>query len=100
VYARVSTLRGSPDQIDEGIRHTRESVLPRAEELDGYEGAYLLVDRNSGTSVAITLWESEEAMRASEEAANRLRSDAAEGASAEITNVERYEVAISPAERG
>ena len=41
------------------------------EQLDGYEGAYLLADRNSGTSVAITLWESEEAMRASEEAANR-----------------------------
>ncbi len=100
MFARVSTLRGPADKIDEGIRHVRENVLPRAEQLDGYKGAYLLVDRDSGTSVSVTLWESEEAMRASEEAADRLRSNAAEGTGAEIASVERYEVAISPEDRG
>ncbi len=100
MFARVSTLRGSADLIDEGIRYVRENVLPRAELIDGYKGAYLLVDRNSGTSVSVTLWESEEAMRASEEAANSLRGKAAEGIGAEIATVERYEVAITPEERG
>lgn len=98
MFARMSTLRGSADEIDEGIRHFRENVLPRARQLDGYEGAYLLVDRQSGESVSVTLWDSEEAMRASEEAADRIRGDAAQATGAEIASVKRYEVAISPEE--
>jgi hypothetical protein len=38
---------------------------------------YAMVDRHSGISLSFTLWESEEAMHASEDAANRMRSDAA-----------------------
>jgi hypothetical protein len=40
----------------------------------------------------VALWDAEEAMRASEEAVNQLRSDAAEVASETITGVDRYEV--------
>ena len=64
--------------------------------MDGFEGVYYLVDRQSGKALTIILWESEEAMRASEEEANRLRSESAESAGATVENVERYEVAISP----
>ncbi len=60
----------------------------------------MLVDRQDGTSISITLWESEEAMRASEEAADQLRSDAAGAAEAQIASVERCEVVLTPAERG
>ena len=100
MFARVSTLRGAPEHIDDGIRQVREDVLPSVEQMDGFQGAYLLVDRQNGTSISITLWESEEAMRASEEAANQLRSDAAGAASAEIASVERCEVVLTPQERG
>src|SRR5687767_6011852 len=30
VYARVSTLEGSPEQIDKGLRYLREEILPTA----------------------------------------------------------------------
>ena len=42
--------------------------------------------------VGITLWESEDALRESEEAANRLRSDSSSTGGAEIVSVERFEV--------
>ena len=97
MFARVSTYLGDPAQIDQGLNHARENILPRIKQVDGFEGVYYLVDRQSGKALTITLWESEEALRASEEEANRLRTESAESASATIENVERYEVGISEA---
>ena len=59
------------------------------------KGAILLVDRASGNASAITLWEDEQAMQASEESANALRAQAAEqmGAAGQ-PDVARYEVAV------
>lgn len=54
-----------------------------------------LIDRATGKSITITLWQGEETMRASEEAANRLRTQSAEAARESIVSVERYEVAFS-----
>jgi heme-degrading monooxygenase HmoA len=100
VFARVSTFTGTSDEIDEAIRQVREDVLPRTEQLDGYKGAYFLVDRQHGKSLTVTLWDSEEAMRASEEAANSLRSEVAEALGTQMVGVERYEVAVSAQEEG
>jgi len=95
VFARVSTYRGDPGQIDGGLNYARENIVPRVQQVDGFEGVYYLVDRESGKALSITLWESEEALRASEEEANQLRSESADSASATIESVERYEVGIS-----
>ncbi len=98
MFARVSTFTGTSDQVDEAIRQVREDVVPRLEELDGYRGSYLLVDRQNGKSLAVTFWESEEAMSASEEAANTLRSEAADAFGTQMVGVERYEVAVAAQE--
>lgn len=100
MFARVSTFTGTSDEIDKAIREVRENVLPRTEQLDGYKGAYFLIDRENGKSLAVTLWESEEAMRASEDAANSLRSEIAESLGTQMVGVERYEVAIAEQEDG
>ena len=92
MYARISTLEGSPDQIDQGLRYVRENVLPQLQQQDGFEGMIALADRQSGRVLGVTFWESEEALRASEEAADRLRADSAEAMSDTIAGVERYEV--------
>ena len=53
----------------------------------------MLVDRQTGSAIAITLWEDERTLRASEERANALRAEAAEGMGAsDQPTVERYEV--------
>jgi len=94
MFARVSTFQGPPDQTAEGIRVAREQILPVARLQDGFKGIYLLFDRESGRSLSITLWETEEDMRASEEAARRARTESAEVAGETIVGVERYEVAL------
>ncbi len=94
MHARVSILEGSPDKIDEGLREVRERVVPQAKQLDGFKGMIALGDRQSGKLLGITFWESEEAMRASEEAANQLRSESAEASGEQIAGVERYEVGL------
>ena len=95
MFARVSTFEGDTEQVDELIRYAEERVLPALEELDGFSGILGLADRQSGKVVAVTLWESEQAMRASEDAANQLRDDSAEATSETIAGVERYEVTFA-----
>ena len=96
MFARVSTYQGDPGQIDQGLAYDLENILPKVNQIDGFEGLYYLVDRESGKSLSITLWESEQTMRASEEEANRLRTESAQSASATVEDVQRYEVALSP----
>lgn len=92
MHARVTTLHGAPADVDAGIENFRTNVVPFARERG--KGAILLVNRQSGEALAITLWEDEETMRASEEAANALRAGAADEMGAtEAPAVARYEVA-------
>lgn len=91
MYARVSSYQGSPEQVDAAVARVPEQAL---REMAGFERAYLLVDRQSGKALTITLWESEAALRESEERANQLRSQIADDLGATGTpTIERYEVA-------
>jgi len=94
VRARISTLEGSPEHIDEGLRQVRENVLPQLQQQEGFKGMVALANRQTGTTLGITFWENEEALKASEEAADRLREDSAEAMSDTIAGVERYEVGL------
>ena len=86
MFARVSTFAGSPDQVDESIREGREQIVPAVRQIRGCKGLLYLVDRTTGKAMSVTLWETEEAMRMSEQAADQIRG--------ESVQVERYEVAI------
>jgi len=94
MFARVSTFQGSEDQTAEGIRVAREQILPVAKLQDGFKGIFILFDRGSGRSLSVTLWETEEDMHASEEAALRASTESAEAAGDVVVGVERYEVVL------
>lgn len=94
MFARVSTFRGPVDQTSEGIRVAREQILPAARLQDGFKGLYILFDRASGESLALTLWDTEEDLRASEEAALRARTESARASGEAIVSVHHYEVAL------
>ena len=94
MFARVTTYEGPPDQLDQGISHSRERILPAVRNVAGFSGVLFLADRETGKALTITLWESEKAMRDSEEEAGRFRQESAEAAGETIAGVERYEVAI------
>jgi heme-degrading monooxygenase HmoA len=94
MFARVTTLQGAPDRVEDGIRAVREQVIPAAKEMRGFKGILALADRSTGKMLGITLWDSEDSMRESEEAANLLRSDSAAAGGGEIGSVERFEVVV------
>jgi len=93
MYARVSELTGPVDRLDEGVAQYRGQVLAAMRAQEGYVRAYLLLDREGGKTLSITVWDSAEAMAASDEAANTVRSQVAStlGASAAVS---RYEIAV------
>jgi hypothetical protein len=66
--------------------------MPEVRELDGIEGAYFFVDRQSGKAIFISLWESEQAMKRSDEVMRPLRAELSEAFAANSVDVEHYEV--------
>lgn len=94
MFARVSTIQGSPESVDDSIIVVRDKALPQARQISGYKGALSLVDRTTGKGLTVTLWDSEQAMTTSEEAANKIRGDAASAIGGQIVSVERYEVVV------
>ncbi|MCH9039717.1 MAG: antibiotic biosynthesis monooxygenase [Chloroflexi bacterium] len=64
--ARVTTVTAKAGMIDEFIKIYTESTVPVALQQDGFEGALLLVDRETNKTIVISMWESEEKMKAGE----------------------------------
>jgi hypothetical protein len=95
MYARHVTVKGSPDRADEAISSVRDRVLPVLRECAGFKGQLLLVDRDKGEAIGISLWDTEENMNASEEkvAAARQQTATEVGASA-TPDVALYELPI------
>jgi heme-degrading monooxygenase HmoA len=93
VYARSTTFRAQSSSVDADIAHVRDTVMPALEGIKGYIGLSLLVDRPSRRCIATSSWQSEEAMRASEESVRPVRDRAAEifGGSAQV---EEWEIAV------
>jgi Antibiotic biosynthesis monooxygenase len=93
VYARSTRVDASPDQIDAGIAHLRDKVMPAVMDMDGCVGMSLIVDRGSAHCIATTSWENEEAMRAAESRVESIRNDAARQFGGSVQMVERWEIA-------
>ena len=93
--ARVSSLEGSPDNIDDSVGKVQSETLPKVRALPGNVGAIGLADRATGKVTIITLWESADALRQSEEQADRLREQAADSGGQSIAGVDRYEVGVA-----
>jgi hypothetical protein len=93
--ARVSLLEGSPDSIDAGLDKTRSETLPKVRAIDGNVGAIGLADRDNGRVSMITLWDSADSMRSSEQEADQLRQRTAEMSQQKIANVALYEVSMA-----
>lgn len=67
MHARVTFGKVAEDKVEEATNTYRESVVPAAREQEGFRGAYLMGDPGkNGKFLSITLWESEEALRAGE----------------------------------
>jgi hypothetical protein len=90
MYARVATFESDPAKVDDAIAMVRSEV--EGDVPYGLEGAkmLMLVNRESGKGVGITLFESEEAMRRGDQALNEMNP----GNTERRTSVEFFEVPV------
>ncbi|WP_436493464.1 antibiotic biosynthesis monooxygenase [Actinokineospora sp. HUAS TT18] len=93
MFARSTTLQAHQDKIDTGIAHVRDEVMPALQDMDGFVGLSMLIDRSSGRCIVTTSWESEEAMRATTESVRSMRDRAAEMLGGNRAQVDEWEIA-------
>jgi len=55
-----------PTEVREAVRIYQGRVVPAAREEEGFRGALMLTDPDTGEALSISLWNSEEDMHASE----------------------------------
>jgi hypothetical protein len=91
MYARVATFEGDPANVDHAISQVRSEVESGSPP-PGLEDAkmLMLVNRETGRGLGITLFESEEAMRRGDEALNAMNP----GGGGRRMSVEFYEVPV------
>ena len=91
MHARVTRYQGPSDaDLDANVGEKR-GVLPTAfGQTEGMKGVIFMIDKENGVIVVTSLWESEEALKASEDEATRVREQVKRPD--ETTTVERYEV--------
>jgi hypothetical protein len=90
MYARIATFESDPANVDDAISMVRSEVA--GDTPPGLEGAkmLMLVNRETGKGLGVTLFESEEAMRRGDEALNAMNP----GGTERRTSVEFYEVPV------
>jgi heme-degrading monooxygenase HmoA len=91
MYARIATFESDPANVDDAINMVRGEV-ESGETPPGLEGAkmLMLVNRETGKGLGVTLFESEEAMQRGDEALNAMNP----GGTERRTSVEFYEVPV------
>ncbi|GAB3316060.1 hypothetical protein GCM10027451_32360 [Geodermatophilus aquaeductus] len=93
MYARSTTVAGTPEKVDDGIAFVCDEVMPALTQMPGCAGLSMLTDRETGRCVVTSSWNDVEAMRASADRVRGLRDRAAEvlGGPAEV---QEWEIAV------
>ena len=96
MHARIATFEGeSRDRLDESIEANRRQIeaglASPPEGLEDVKEVWMLVDRESGRSIDLTLFETEEGLRKGDETLNALSPADPQG---RRTSVGLYEVAF------
>ena len=92
MFAQVSHYTVHPERLQQGQREVEEHVIPALRMQPGFSGGLLLANEQKGKVLAVTLWESEEEMHATDEASHWFRVFGAAAVEGTVTDVETYEV--------
>lgn len=92
MYARTSTWSGSPEALQKWADNAVARVQGFVEGLPGNTGAMFFVDPDSGTALTVTLWDSEDAAKASDAFAEQSREATIAATGTALVARGRYEV--------
>jgi heme-degrading monooxygenase HmoA len=91
---RVTWMRFDP-AMDHGLDVYRQELLPAMERMDGFCSASLLMDRPDGIRVSSVTFDSADAMAASRDEAERMRTNVTAELGAEVLEVAEFELALA-----
>jgi hypothetical protein len=92
MYARVARLKGEPSKIDDLLAELNKRDTPPG--LEEMKGVYVLVDRDDGKIITITLWDDKQVMDKSISAGQKAWGLFKEIAGTGEPEIETYEVAL------
>ena len=95
MFARItwSKLANPQAQTEAARKRFQERILPSMQTQDGFLGAVLLANAETGEGASVTYWQTAEAMAASETIATAGRAEAAQGG-VEIQEIDRFEMVL------
>jgi hypothetical protein len=88
----MTTFRGSPDRIEEGVRLYRDQVIPWLRDATGFRGWVVLMDRENEKAIGLTFWATEQAALDGESSGGVLRDEVAASVGAIMESLELFEV--------
>lgn len=97
MHARVSHYEVPMDRVEDDIRQASE-VESKVRAIAGNKGLYYFMDRATGRSMSISLWETEAAMMDAADRAKMLREELTQPTGARVTSVDEYEIVVMPTE--
>ena len=92
--ARSTTIMAQPDRIDDGIALVNNELMSMMTDIDGCLGLSMLVDRSTGRCIATSSWDSDTAMRASDQQLQPVRQRLLEILGGQGLEVQEWEIAI------
>jgi heme-degrading monooxygenase HmoA len=66
MFARVTVIQGRTEAMGEATKIFNDSVIPAAKQQKGFKGAMFLSDPATGKGMSITIWDTEEDLKAGE----------------------------------
>jgi hypothetical protein len=94
VYARSTTVQAQPDSIDAGVSYFRDEVMPALQDIEGFVGCSMIVDRETGLCIVTANYSSPEARAGSATTVMPLRDRAAAVLNASSVEVDEWELAV------
>jgi len=92
MVARTSTWSGSPEALDKWAEHVKSHVSGFVAGLPGNAGGVFFINRDAGTAMTLTLWDSEEAAAETDKFADQSRASTIEATGVELLDRGAYTV--------
>lgn len=94
MVARTSTWTGSPEALDKWEQHVKDKVSAFVAGLPGNAGGAFFINRDDGTALTLTLWESEAAAAETDKFADQSRASTVEATGVELLTRGAYDVVM------
>jgi heme-degrading monooxygenase HmoA len=92
MFARIGVYEIPGERMNEAVA-SFTAALEEISACEGFQEAFLFVDRDDERATTLTLWTTQEAVERSAVTASRLRTDAARAVDGNVISAQQYEIA-------